>query len=377
MKKQQKIISIFLVALCTIFVILTAGCTYNNPDQQENTQGTQTESVTAEKAQSTQSGSMQPTVSWKDFYPDHTDQEKSELIEDAKNEIMKIFPDIYKSTLNGEWVEHTRITDDGLEEIGRPYINFADIKSQTDDRSYYIKVDPESMEVIYYSPGGTSNAEEPVISFDEATQRAIDFIREVQGDDSIADDPDTYMNTANCYETEALDDEDDYARPVAVVDFYKTYNGVPYMSEYVLAEYEMNKEVIERYSDNTANSALLSGLTILPAEPDITFDEAVEMLENNISEEYDLDEIDLEYSEVGSSGSYLKWWDNVNIVYADDPDLIPLVWQIGISDKDSREYYQENGFGLQCGSFLVDAHTGEIYTIVYGDIKFKTYGYMG
>ena len=362
MKKQKKIISIFLVALCTIFIVLASGCTYNNPSQQENNQATPTESVTAE---TTQSESTQPTVSWKDFYPDHTEQEKSELIEKAKGKIMSTFPDVDRSTLNGIWVEHTRITDNGIEEIGKPYIKFENIKSTSDDGKYAISVDPESMELTYYSPY-RGEYSEPVISFNEAKEKAIDFIKETQGDDSIANDTDVYIHTVN-------EADEEYGRPIASVYIFKKHEGITYMSNYVMAEYDMSKGNIERYSDNMANSELLSGLTTLSPEPEITFDEAVKIAEDKIAEKYDLDEIDLEYSELIPFDTYLLWLDYDDVIYADNPEPVPLVWSAELSDKEAREeaLYMDDEDYIKpfSGGFIIDAHTGEIYSLRYGDIR--------
>ena len=356
-----------------IFVILTAGCTYNGPNPLESTHATPTNSLTAETTQSVQSGSTQPTVSWKDFYPDHSGEKKSKLIEEAKGRIMSTFPELDRSSLTGIWVEHSRITDDGLKEIGRPYIKFEGIESTSDGEEYAVFFDPESMELTYYTPYGGSCKDEPlIISFNEAKEKAIDFIRDTQGSDSIADDPDTYIYAVNSYKA-----DEEYSPPVAYVCIYKKHDGIAYMYNSVMAEYDMSKDNIKRYSDDTANSELLSGLTTLSAEPGITFDEAVKIAEDKIVEKYNLDEIGLEYFEVTPYDSYLLWWDDDNIVYADDPDPIPLVWYVGISDKNSREKALETGLPPLCGAFRVDAHTGEISRLVYGDIKIKTYGYMG
>ena len=364
MKKQQQGISIFLVALCTISIVLASGCTYNNPSQQENNPATPTESVTAETTQSVQSESTQPTVSWKDFYPDHTEQEKSELIEKAKDEIMRVLPDTDRSTLNGVWVEHARTTDSGSEEIGSPYISFEDIKSTSDDRNYIIYVDPESIEITYYSPYRAIYTE-PVISFDEGKEKAIEFIKNVQGEDSIAYDPDAYMVTTDSYEINEM--------PIARVTYYRKSDGVIYQYDSVYAEYDLSSGRIERYHDYTANSDLLSGLTTLSAEPEITFEEAVKIIEDKIAEKYDLNELELEYSKIGSYDSYLFWWDDDDIVYADDPDPIPLVWYVGYSDRTTREEADEEITNPLYGGFRVDAHTGEIYTLTYGSYNIRKF----
>ncbi|ADN36230.1 hypothetical protein Mpet_1471 [Methanolacinia petrolearia DSM 11571] len=364
MKKQQKFIVILLVALCTILVVLTAGCTYNSPNQQESTQVTPTNAVTAETTQSSQPGSTQPTVSWKDFYPDHTEQEKSQLIEEAKDEIMRVFPDIEESTLNGEWIEHTRTTDNGLKEIGSPYIRFENIKSTSDDRKHAIFVDPESMEITYYTPY-SANYKEPVISLDEGKEKATEFIKNVQGEDSIVYDPDAYMVVRDSYEIDE--------RPVASVNYFKTSSGVIYQYDYVFAEYDMSHDRIERYSNGITSPDLLSGLTTLSAEPEISFDEAVKIVEDKIAERYDLDELELEYSKISSYDNYLFWWDDDDIVYADDPNPIPLVWCVGYSDKKTREETDEEITYPRSGGFRVDAHTGEIYTLTYSSYNIRKF----
>ncbi|WP_048148243.1 hypothetical protein [Methanolacinia paynteri] len=365
MKKHYQKIPFCILAACMFFVILTSGCTYNGPNPLENTPATPTNSVTAETTQSVQSGSTQPTVSWKDFYPDHTEQEKSQLIEKAKDEILRVFPTVDRSTLNGEWVEHARTNGAGTEMIGSPYIDFENLEfSSGENREFVIEVDPESMKVIYYSPykGTYSSAK---ITYGEGKEKAVEFIKKAQGGDSIADDPDAYTVMKNEYASGG--------RPMASVSYYKKFNGVPYESNRVSAEYDLSRDKVERYFDYTANPGLLSGLTTLSPEPDITLEEAKQIFENKISGKYDLDELELEYSETSSFDTYLLWWDDDNIVYADDPNPIPLVWFITCSDKDSREEYEETGVSPESGAFIIDAHTGEIYWLKYGEISIKKY----
>ena len=365
MKKQQKTTTIFLVALCTILVILTAGCTYNNPSQQDKPQVTPTASITAETTQSTESETTQPTVSWKDFYPDHTEQEKSELIEKSKDEIMRVFPDVDRSTLNGVWVEQARTNDAGNQMIGRPYIDFENTELTSDSETVDIQVDPESLEVIFYSPDtGHYSSSPPQMSMTEARNKAIEFIKNVQGEDSIAYNPDVYIFTRNRYETQGI--------PVAIINLYKSHDGVTSTADDILVHYDMVKDQVAYYSDHSVNPDLLAGLTTLSAEPDVTLEEAKQIFENKMAEKYDLDELEIEYADVIPYDSYLLWWNDERVVYSDDPDPIRLIWYVGYTDKTLREG-ESFVEGLTAPMiFRIDAHTGEILTLVYDRFDIRT-----
>lgn len=361
--KGNEKMAFLIFSFCLIITILISGCTTFNANSLENAPVATAATVTAETPvpappQSTQSENTKPSVSWKDFYPEHDEQTKQRLIGEAKDEIIRLFPDIDRTTLNGNWVEHSRINDNNnLEEIGRPHINFENVEyTSGESRSFVIKVDPELMRVVYYSPyGGTYN--HAVLSYREAKAKAIDFIKKAQGEDSIVDDPDAYMVDSDSYGISG--------RPIVGVTYRKKDRGVIYQYNSVSVEYDMSRDRVERYFDNRANPDLLSGLTTLSPEPDITFDEAIQMFEDLIPKSYDLDELALEYTEI--EPDYLIWWDCDSIVYADDPHSIPLIWYARYSDEETRQEALKTGNRLYKGIFRIDAHTGEIYDATYGD----------
>jgi hypothetical protein len=364
---MKREISVLILALIFIFTVAVSGCTGLNSGQSSNNPQEVSVSQTNTPVE-TQAEIVQPTVSWKDFYPEHDEQEKSELIEKAKDEIMRLFPNVDRSTLNGVWVEHSRVNKNGYDEIGRPYINFENLEFSTgDSRPFVIEVDPELMKVIYYSPY-SAQYNSPVISYKEAKEKAIEFIKNAQGEDSLAYDSDAYMVSSNNYETGGS------GRPITVVEFCKKDGGVIYQNSNVIVEYDMSRDKVERYYDDVTDTRLLSGLTTLSPEPDITFDEAVQIFEDKLQmffedklpEKYNVDDLGLEYSKTSDyDDSYLSWWDDDNVVYADDPSPIPLVWFVGCSDKDSRKNYEETGDSPEIGAFRIDAHTGEIYKLIY------------
>ncbi|WP_048150056.1 hypothetical protein [Methanolacinia paynteri] len=369
MVKRKENFLALTAALGLICAIMAAGCTAGI-DQKGDGQVQGADQAPGKSTETIQSQIPKVSVSWKDFYPDYDDRTKSEIIEKAKDEIMQVFPDIDRSSLSGNWVESERYNDAGTKQIGSPYIEFEDVTyASGESRNYKIRVDPTRMKITYYSPNTAYNGQ-PVIPYNEAKQKAIEFIRKAQGGDSIVDDPDAISYFKNAYSEGEL--------PMAYVVYYKTYNGVVYQENSVSVDYDMRKDKVERYFDDLTDPELLSGLTILSPEPDITYEEAIQVLEETLSKKYNLEEEGLEYITLSNCDSYLSWWDNDNLVYADDPKPLPLVWDIGMTSTESRKEYEEERVDPTSGSFRIDAHTGEVTRLVYdGDIFVKTYGYMG
>jgi hypothetical protein len=369
MVKRKENFLALTATLGLICVIMAAGCT-TGIDQQVDGQVHGADQAQGKSTGTIQSQITEVSVSWKDFYPDYDDRTKSDIIEKAEDEIMRVFPDIDRSTLNGNWVGRERYNDAGTKQIGSPYIEFENVTyTLGEGRNYKIRVDPEQMKITYYSPN-TAQYGQPVISYNEAKQKATEFIRKAQGEDSIVDDPDAYSYFRDSFSSGGI--------PVTYVVFYKTCNGVTYQENSVSVSYDMRRDKVERYFDDLTEPELLSGLTVLSPEPDITYDEAIQVLEDMLSEKYNLEEEGLEYTTLSNYDSYLSWWDNDNLVYANDPKPLSLVWDIGMTNTESRKEYEEKRVDPTCGSFRIDAHTGEVTRLVYGeDIFVKTYGYKG
>jgi len=359
MSGKKRIIAASVLS-CLIFVILISGCTTLNAENIENTPVTTPTLAAETPGTAPQQVITKPSVSWRDFYPEYDEQAKSRLIEEAKDEIMRVIPNVDRTTLKGKWVELGRFM-----EHDRPTVEFEKLKYKSgDSREFIISVDPGSMKIVEYSPYGAQYGQSR-ISPKEAEAKTIDFIKLAQGEDSIANDPDAEM---------IVNRDTSDGRPIVSVTFWKTNGGVTY-EHYVSAEYDMSRDKIERYFDHLANPELLSGLTTLSPEPDITFDEAIQIYEDRIAKinlNY-LDDLgleypkidDLEYTKMGQDN--LTWWDGEDIVYADNPDPIPLTWYIRCSTEKCRQDALETGVMPYSGEFRIDAHTGEICRASYGD----------
>ena len=79
----------------------------------------------------------------------------------------------------------------------------------------------------------------------------------------------------------------------------------------------LRADEIQAYSDHGANKTLLTELTTLSPEPDITLDMAKELL-SKLKEQYDLDEIGIEYVDKERMDFYpsLYWYDYNTNVYS-------------------------------------------------------------
>ena len=338
-----------------IFVILTSGCTYNGPNPLENTPATPTNSVTAETTQSVQSGITQPSVSWKDFYPDYTDQEKSKKIEEAKEEITRIFPDLDKASLEGKW-------DGEIDMWINPYpsTSFEDVTKDIKR----IRVNPVTNEIISYSstrypqsmPGSS------IVSFKSAVEKSLDLVEKIKGDEfmnRIGDDlilestnGDSYLGTGK-----------------AILRISETHNGVEYQWSYISVGYNMKADETSNYSDNTVNESLLRKLTTLSPEPDITLDMAKEIFESKLKEQYDIDEIGIEYVEKDRRDFHpsLYWDDYKSNVYSENPESFRLIWTIPYTTEEQRT---EEGYNEDIDApkkVIIDAHTGDILFLNYKD----------
>jgi len=361
-KKRNEKIMFLTVSFCLLITILISGCTTLNAEIDNTPVTTPTLAAETPVTAAPQQVITKPSVSWRDFYPEYDEQAKSRLIEEAKDEIMRVFPDVDRTTLKGKWVELGR-----FKEHDRPTVEFEELKYKSgDSREFLIGVDPESMKIVEYTPYGAQYGQ-PRISRKEAEAKAIDFIKLAQGEDSIANDPDAHM---------IVNRDNTDGRPIVSVIFLKTNGGVKYEHNNIHAEYDMSRDNIERYFDRIVNPELLSGLTTLSPEPDITFDEAIQIYEGLISKIsdpdnlYDLENMDglaLEYTERGMRLDYLTWWDDEDIIYADNPDPIPLIWSAYCTNKKCRQEALETGNWLYSGIFRIDAHTGEVYNANYGN----------
>jgi len=106
MEKKSKKRTIFLISICLFSLVLFSGCTINSNNSEKNPVLSTESSATAETIQQVVSENTNSVVSSKDFYPEYDEQTKQELIEEAKDEIIRVFPNVDRSTLEGNWEEY-------------------------------------------------------------------------------------------------------------------------------------------------------------------------------------------------------------------------------------------------------------------------------
>ena len=351
-----------------VFVIVTAGCTYNNPSPQENIQVTQTEPVTAETTLPTQSESTQSTSSWKDFYPDYTDQEKSQMIEEAKNEILRIFPNVDESTLDGYWKDHEgypKIVFNNVDDTSEEYmetqkIRWKGLEQNIRDNIATIKVDPESGDIVFYCGEAMPSPleeETRTVSLEGAENKAVEFVKNVKGDGF-------YEEKENDFYIYKLNSDSNMGDGLALIVLFNTYEGVQYLNDKIHIRYDLILDVVSTYYDELKNPELMKSLTTLSPVPDISEEEAKDILKAKLKESYPDEDLDIQYTVWNGHENSLNWYDEEELVYADQPEPIRLIWYVTFSDakmraKDSR----------LATPAIIDAHTGEIVSLNFRDIS--------
>ncbi|ADN35629.1 hypothetical protein Mpet_0858 [Methanolacinia petrolearia DSM 11571] len=377
MKKKQMSFPIFVLVICLILVVLVSGCTYNNPNQHESIPVAQTESVTTETTPNVQYESTQSTVSWKNFYSDHTDQEKSQLIEEAKEEILRVFPNVDESTLDGYWKDHDITYYSELTGTGYPKIVFDNVDDTSDefmeaqkirsegleqniqDNIVTIKVDPESGDIVFYIGGMPSPLEEETrkVSLEGAENKAVEFVKNVKGDDFYEEKEDDFY----IYD---IDTDPNTGSGLAIIVLFNTYKGVQYLNDQIYVRYDRVLDTVNTYSDELKNPELMKRLTTLSPVPDISEDEAKEILETKLKENYPDEDLDIQYTVQNVHENSLSWYDDITLFYTDQPEPIRLIWYITFSDANMRA--KDSRLDTPA---IIDAHTGEIVSLNFRDIR--------
>jgi hypothetical protein len=301
MKKILNEFSIILVAVFIMFTIFASGCTVNNSNQQDITPSPSITSSATETAQPTQSEITKPSGNWKEFYPEYNeynDQTRQELIEEAKDEIMRLFPNVDRSTLNGKWQEH-RYTYPSIA-YGYPVIifenadftsdNYMDLQkemsngdSSTIQRNLVrIVYDPKSKKVLDFSSYGYSTppaSAERRVNSEEAKEKCLNLIKKVKGEDFVNNEMNDYSITFT-----DLEAEDNEGEVSIELEGYP-YENVPYLNGGIFVHYNLVLDEVLGYSDYTYDPELLAALTTISPNPEIkTLEEAKGIFEAKVAE---------------------------------------------------------------------------------------------
>lgn len=372
MIKYEKIILKIVVTALILSTILICGCTTgagggSGIADDDHTPASSDSTVEGtEQAQDEQADNI-VSVSWRDFYPDYSEQEKTELMDKAKDYVMQVLPDVDRSSLNGYW-QDWRDKGYGTPNYGPPTIVFkkVDDTSSKYEENYRksnivtIEVDPVTMEIIAYAPTGYSPPHGFMnmnkLSLDEGIERGLQFIESIKGEGFFEDNSDTLI-------IDKTDRYDDYESGLVPVSIQGSYKNIPYFYDGIYILYDVYSDKVDYYGDDYADREFIQALTTLSPVPDISLDEAKQIFVDKVKERYPGDDLqisfDVTYMKYEDS---LVWLDDPVDVYEDNPEPVPLMWHLTFNDK----YDRKNGPDNRRSAF-VDAHTGEVIGYKYRD----------
>ena len=368
MIQQKKVIITTLVVVVCIISAISAGCTTNATEgvSDETTQPTTTESEMATPTPAETETLPQYAT------PTYDEETQLRLIDEAKDEIIRLFPDIERASLDGYWADVKN------ERYGTPYIEFQNV-DDTSERYMEaqnvrsrgiaanihrnlvtIRVNPESGDVIFYgsqSRDRVSEDETRVVSVEEAENRVLEFIKTVKGEEFIEDNYDDFY-------IYRLNSDKNQKNGLVYVTLFKKYKGVQYQNNYIYTQYDIILDRVARYMDLSRDPELMASLTTLSPVPDISEQKAKAILEAKLEETYPDEDLKIRYSTLNGHENSLNWYDPNSLVYAENPRPIRLIWVLDFNDVEIR-----NRSSFVTKEAIIDAHTKEIISLNFRDIK--------
>ncbi|GAB7015548.1 hypothetical protein JCM10550A_09150 [Methanogenium cariaci] len=309
--------------------------------------------------------------SWSDIYPAYDEQTKQRLIEEAKDEIVRIYPDVDRSTLDGYWMDHDpvaygppRIIFANVDDTSEKYMELQKLRSRgiaANIRHNYvmIKVDPVSGNIVRYGSRGHSGPledETRIVSFEECEDKCLEFVRTVKGNDFV-EGKENDFSIYKIYSDKNMKDGLVYIIP------FNTYNGVQYMYDQIYMHYDLVLDRVIRYRDDLKDPELMKKLTTLSPEPTISKRKAKQILEAKLKESYPDEDLNIQYRVLNDFENNVLWYDPVELVYSQQPEPIRLIWYITFNDEEMRNKDSRNR-----ATAIIDAHTREIINLRYRDI---------
>lgn len=354
-----------LISLLLIIFTIVCGCTSSNDS--EKVMNSVTPPQTEIPSSTLEKSSCPQRVSWPDVSPPYDENTKQKLVDFAKEEIVRVFPDVDESTLIGQWGE--TLTESIPPDIIFCSVNVTSEKhilstlkrsgGNLEDSNIFveIRVNSKTGEITSYKPDiyVVPSYDESLVSFEYAENKSLEFLKKVKGD-----------NFFDEFESEFFIDKGNEGRGVAFFARKYSYNGVDYPTKNLCIRYDQGEDAVVYYSDNSKDYQLLKELTTLSPEPSISFNDAKSIFENKISEVYPGEDFKISYLSYGSALT----WDSLDDeqLYAENPEPVKLVWHVYFNDEDMRKEHS--------GSITVaniDAHTGEILGLRYRDIIIPPY----
>ncbi|WP_157198963.1 hypothetical protein [Methanolacinia paynteri] len=340
----------------------TAGATTNQ--QQEETPDNQVpESVTTAPGQKFSDpvklpGSITESTAIRPKYDSETEEK---IIDEAKSEILRVFPGADPSSLN-RYGWDTKLAGSFFV----PVITFVNVIPDTKEPENIlgeVAYDPDKGRIVtwyytYDSPINNKNGDE-IISHEsvDIERDIVPVFRKMIGDEEYGKNRDNY----SIYLVDSVN------FPLTTCAYiHESYNGVRSDMGYTQIYFNRANGEITTYGDVFNKKEFLNESTTSSPVPEISLEEAESILEAKINELYSDDPQEIEYCEYHSGAAAvgltngLFWLDRSIYMDIEDDQLlspISLGWRITFKTKESRSM----GGPLNGARYTyIDAHTGEI-----------------
>ncbi|WOF16277.1 hypothetical protein F1737_05900 [Methanoplanus sp. FWC-SCC4] len=303
---------------------------------------------------------------------------KQILVDNAKKEILRVFPDVIESSLdNYKWSEEDYGGYFAPAILFENAIDESKLKERLESNEWFtenivrIAVNPDTGYIKYYKgSSGSSGTPKEIISYEEAKDHAMSIFTNVMGEEHYNENKDKYfiytMNNKIAYRNDA--------DLTILLLIHNSHNGVKYLNDKVEILYDLANDAIIFYKSRIKDPVLLAEITTLSPVPDVTLDEAKEILKAKLNENFPEKDLKVEFHEnyegaVLPSDYYssLYWMDspgymNITDGYVREP--LKLVWRFYFNTEDMRNNPEET-----VRPVYVDAHTGEIVYLRYAGIS--------
>jgi len=280
----------------------------------------------------------------------------------VKERIVELFPNILLSSLTP-----TQDYDSQIPEIR--YILYQNALTEKGEK-YDIKVDYETREIRSYRSTEPlyPKSGEPEISPEEAEGIALEFLKKLKGDRY-----DEVMEESHIITRDWDSWEDTYANII----LERFHNNVTFYIGFIDLTIDLKSGEVAEFSQRWPD---FKNSTFSSPKPEITPDEAKQIIETAINEKYPETRgcIKYYYDSVDSETMEPYWYDNYVLLWYEKDMPIRLAWSIDftVNTKDETET-EDSGHNFSLNTAVVDAHSGEILSLRYRDEDiYKPYEYM-
>ncbi|WP_348632403.1 hypothetical protein [Methanomicrobium sp. W14] len=346
------VLALFLI----IIAVLVSGCT----SAEDSKPATETQAIQSTEevssANDTESSSLKvpwpqepwPPLDENPVPPSYSGEKMDSAVKEAKQEIMRLFPDIDESTLdNVSWGYN------GYNSYQMPVLVFSNVMEPYGgkDTAVEIRYDPERKIVCSYTlQNGVfcQDSDKTIISRDEAKEHALEFYKKANANE--------YEYHKDDFVT-VFNDEND--PQLYDADITTKYKGIIYSFDNSGVGYDLRYDRVWNYYNGQGSHDIMSQITTLSPTPDITIDEAKEILEKYLKDKNDGEEVSIEYCPRYEYDSFpnLMWDDNTVMDNCLEDGYIvrpfKLVWELPYTTSNGRMHYG-----------IIDAHTGDVLYVL-------------